>query len=257
MGAAVATTLQTLGELVRDHGARLLGAAAAAGGDDGDSTTDGGSSVIGGDGAGHGAPPLVLLALRLAAPPSALRGGGGAAAASSAVAAYEVQHAAVDVLAAAVAHKVRMCIYPSVSFIGFFPVSLSAHLPFQKPQLPALRPLSGRVLSTLLTALADVRQQLQSGGDDTGSSGGGGAPQPASPSLLRRLLLSVLGALLALLADAGHGVRPSIRRCIHVLYPPHTPSHSYHHIHIRTHPSHSIGRGWTGSWTRAWRASWP
>jgi hypothetical protein len=109
MGAAVATTLQTVGELVRDHGARLL--AAAAGDDPHHAEGSDKSSAVASQ---QEAPPLVFLALRLAAPPSTtLRGGRGGegAAWSSLAAVYEVQHAAVDVLAAAVAHKVRTCMH--------------------------------------------------------------------------------------------------------------------------------------------------
>lgn len=63
--------------------------------------------------------------------------------------------------------------------------------------------MHGRTLATLLAALADARQQLQVGvGGYPGSSSSSESSRPqASPSVLRRLLLSALVALEALLAD--------------------------------------------------------
>lgn len=80
--------------------------------------------------------------------------------------------------------------------------ALTQTKPVLYEQLPALLLMHGRMLAALLAALADARQQLQGGaGGDPGSSSSESRPQ-ASPSLLRRLLLSVLVALQALLAGA-------------------------------------------------------
>lgn len=97
--AAVATTLQTLNQLIRDHGPRLLPAV--------DHTT---SHDDNGNRGSH-VPPFILLALRLAEPPSSsspsLRRG--PAGFSAAISSYEVQLAAVDVMGSVATHKVSAC----------------------------------------------------------------------------------------------------------------------------------------------------
>lgn len=89
---AVATTLQTLSQLARDHGARFLLAAEHATATSSDD-----------DSGSHAPPPLLLLALRLAEPPpsssSCLQRG-----ALVAHYGYDVQLAAVDVLGSVAAH---------------------------------------------------------------------------------------------------------------------------------------------------------